>query len=520
MQAIRPIYIAPKSRPVSSIKLQYTLWYLVIVATIFASFLLIPCQIGFTTDDYITIASFAAIGLYCLAALYFTCYQHPFSMNCSHWVFVLFFLAYAPLIQFLTQNFPGQADIGVFEPFHLEVNALILAWCVCYSLTYKFVFALKPKLRRPAPGTSDEQKPNYPWLTLFCLACTALAIGLIGLSNLLSRGALGQEANQSANTFNSPLLLIMQTVGRVCPLAVLVVLLVTGRRRQISYYICLACAVACALVTNFPPAIARFAAGGVIIGLICLALRYRRMTSLWLLLTFWLGFVIAMPFLNLFRHDAVQDAGVSSYQQQDIASVVTGGDFDAYMMVIATVSYGQRPGNITMGRQLVGNLLFFVPRFLWPDKPEASSVLVVQNTVLNFYNLSEPLPAEGFVNFGVVGVLVFAIGFGWIVAALDKSYWANLEQSRRARPTVLMLMYPFLVGSVIILMRGALLTSFAYTLGPVAAYWLALRVAYIGTKPQPMPRKNAAPRQIFPGETRVLPALKISAAAENLNSNE
>lgn len=505
MQAIQAVSSVQTSRVRGNGKLRYTLWFLILSASIIGSFLLIPSQVQLNQDNELTIASFAAIGLYSLAALYATSYRQPFSMNTSHWVFVLFFLAYAPLIQFLTQSFPGQADIGAFDPFHMEVNLLILLWCICYTFAYKAGFTIKPKIMRAAPQNEDIQKPNYFWLTVFCLACTALAVALIGLPNLLSRGELGQEAGEAANTFNSPALLIMQTVGRVCPLAVLVVILVTGRRSQPAYYIALIIAAACALLTDFPPALARFASGSIFIGLICLALRYRRMTSLWLLLVFWLGFVVAMPFLDLFRSNAVQDAKVSSYEQKDIASVVTGGDFDAYMMTIATVSYGQRPGNITMGRQLVGNLLFFVPRFLWWDKPQASSILVVQNTVLDFYNLSEPLPAEGYVNFGVFGVALFAGAFGWILALLDNSYWSNLEPSRRSRPRILTLMYPFLVGSVIILMRGSLLTSFAYTVGPVAAYWLTLKFAYLGIRTQSLPRVSPSNVQISEDKTMLLP---------------
>ena len=480
MQVIRTAALPRTPRPARSGYMQYSFWYLVLVATIIGSFLLIPAQIKFTADDDITIASFAAIGIYALAALYLTSYQRPFTMNCSHWIFMLFFFSYAPLIQFLTQNFPGQADIGVFEPYHLEVNALLLLWCVCYSVTYKYVHALKPKQQGPIPAASDVQKPNYPWLALYCLACTAFAVVMVGWGSLMSRAATSDGVGASS----SPVYLITSTVGRVSPLVVLALLLITGRRRQIWYYAALAVAVGCALITNFPPAMARFAAGGTAIALICLWLRNRRASSLWLLLVFWLGFVVAMPFLNLFRYNSFQTSDVSTYHQQDIASTVTGGDFDAYMMMIATVSYGQRPGNITMGRQLAGGLLFFVPRAMWPDKPEASGGLVVQNTILSFYNLSEPLPAEGYVNFGVPGVILFAVAFAWILALLDKSYWFVRDRSPRARPTILTVMYPFLIGAVIILMRGSFLTSFAYTVGPIAAYWLTLKVAYVGSIPR------------------------------------
>ncbi len=189
-----------------------------------------------------------------------------------------------------------------------------------------------------------------------------------------------------------------------------------------------------------------------------------------------------MPFLNLFRANSVQDAGVASYKQQDLQSVVTGGDFDAYMMFVATVSFGQKPDSITWGRQLAGAALFFVPRSLWPDKAYGSGALVVQNTVLSYYNLSEPLPAEGYVNFGAAGVALFAVAFGWILAALDKKYWKDMALSFQARPNLLAITYPLLVGLVMFIMRGALLQSFAFTMGPVIASWIALNVAYLGSR--------------------------------------
>lgn len=478
MQALNPPALLAEKRGFHK-KTQYTLWFLVIVASILGSLATVPCQIKFTPDDYLTIGSFAAIGVYCLAALYLTGYRQPFSLNCTHWVFVLFFLAYAPVIQFLTQDFPGQADIGAFNPLHLETNGLILAWCFFYSLTYKQVMAANRRPRFPVPQTVDMRKPNYTWLILLCLFCTGLSVATVGFSALVSRNPQG-EATFDAST--SPLILIVQIIGRACPLPALALILITGRRHQAGYYVALVCTTACLLVTSFPLAIARFAAGAMIIGLICIGLRRRRMTTLWLVLVFWLGFIVAMPFLNLFRWSSVQEANASSYQQGSIVSIATGGDFDAYMMFVATIHYGQRPENITMGRQLLGSVLFFVPRSLWPDKPLNSGGLVVQNTVLNFYNLSSPMPAEGYVNFGVAGVILFAIGFGWIVAALDKSYWASLAESQWSRPNLVTLCYPFLVGYVIIIMRGPMLAIFSFTTGFVVASWLTLKFAYLGSK--------------------------------------
>ena len=273
----------------------------------------------------------------------------------------------------------------------------------------------------------------------------------------------------------------MGVIGRSCPLGCMFIMLVTGRRNQRDYYASLVIIAACALLTNFPLTMSRFLEAAIAIAYICMALRRQRVTSLWLLVVFWLGFIVAMPFLNLFRLSSVQNADYGSLKQQTLQSVVTGGDFDAYMMMVATVSFGQNPNSITMGRQLAGSVLFFVPRNMWPDKPGGSGTLVVQNTVLNFYNLSEPLPAEGYVNFGVPGVVLFAVGFGWLLGALDKRYWTDMAWADRTRPNLLAITYPLLIGLIIFIMRGALLSSFAYSMGLVGACWIALNFVYIGS---------------------------------------
>ncbi|MGI4788519.1 MAG: hypothetical protein ACRYFS_06670 [Janthinobacterium lividum] len=499
MQAIQPVSLSRNSQKTSSKKLYYALGFLLIVASILGSFLLINPTIAFTPDDYLTIGTFAAIGIWSLGALYLTMYNRPFSLNCTHWVFVLFFLCYAPLIQFLTQSFPGQADIGAFGVLHLKTNGLIFLWCVFYSLTY---FCVSRARSKPPVLRTGDARPNYQWLVVFCLGCTLLSFATVGASNLLRINGVEAGGN-TTEEMGSAASLITGTIGRACPLGAMIILFVTGRRREPWYYAALACVAASALLTNFPTAITRFLSGSIMISYVCVALRYRRIPSLWLLLLFWLSFVIAMPFLNLFRTSSFQDANVSTYKQQDLQSTVTGGDFDAYMMLVATVSYGEKPDNITWGRQLAGSLLFFVPRPMWPDKPVGSGTLAVQNTVLSFYNLSEPLPAEGYINFGAAGVPLFAIVFAWILAALDKKYWAENAGVRWARPNLVTVSYPLLIGLVVFIMRGALLSSYAYTIGLVGACWISLQIAYLEPAAKKIAKKLSS---------RVIPYAKQPAA--------
>ena len=82
----------------------------------------------------------------------------------------------------------------------------------------------------------------------------------------------------------------------------------------------------------------------------------------------------------------------------------------------------------------------------------------------DFTNLSCPLPAEGYVNFGILGVVVFAVHFSLIVSKADNVFW-------RGRSVFMKIVYPFVVPFVFFLMRGDLLSSFAYLFGFAVTVW-------------------------------------------------
>lgn len=458
----------------------YTLAFLALAATILGSFLFIPATVAATPDNCLSVASFGAIGLYSFIALYATSFRQPFSLNCAHWVFVFFFFFYAPAVQFLTDSFPGQADIGAIGPYHLETNALILAWCVVYSLGYKAVAGrkeTKPQSAAPMPVL------NHTVVGLSALASLVILIAAVGVGSVLSRsgaGGAGEATNSAVSTS-------VAIVGRAVPLLLLTLLILRRERPSAPYSLALAVTGLCALVANNPAAVARFWSGAVLIGLVCLWMRRRRFTGVWLPLAFCFGFIIAMPFLNLFRHTTADAVDLKEYKQSDIASVVTAGDFDAYTMLVNTVSYCRRESNITLGAQLVGNTLFFVPRNLWPNKPVSSGTLVVENTYLQFYNLSEPLPAEGYINFGIYGLIAYAALFGAGLGLLDRRYWASYSGAEVSSAPLLRLVYPFLVGFVIILMRGSFLSSFAYVSGFVGGGWIVLKLSKLGLRRQSLP---------------------------------
>ena len=83
---------------------------------------------------------------------------------------------------------------------------------------------------------------------------------------------------------------------------------------------------------------------------------------------------------------------------------------------------------ISWGNQLLGAILFFVPRSIWPSKPLGTGhTAIVALDQHYFSNVSAPLIAEGYVNFGIVGVVLFALAAGWIFRKLDSAFWCRRE---------------------------------------------------------------------------------------------
>ena len=147
-------------------------------------------------------------------------------------------------------------------------------------------------------------------------------------------------------------------------------------------------------------------------------------------------------------------------------------DYDAYTMLVYTIRYTREYG-ITWGRQLLGVLLFFVPRSMWNEKPGGSGATIIEQMAPSYINpnVSCPIIGEGVMNFGFVGVVIFAIALSKVISSLDDAYWNTWRYSDCFEK----LMYPVMVLFALFLFRGDLMSSFAYLFGMVISM---LGVAY------------------------------------------
>jgi len=217
-------------------------------------------------------------------------------------------------------------------------------------------------------------------------------------------------------------------------------------------------------LTNLPTVIPRFQLGAYLLTLF-LIFGFQT-TSKRLLIVFGLLFsqLTLFPFLSeLARGDTenMKDLAAIEY-------ISTHGDFDGFQSTVNVYLMTEANG-YTHGGQLLSAIFFFVPRSLWPSKSKGTGGDAADFMGYSFNNLSAPLPAELFVDFGPIGLVLLASICGNLCAAVDASF----SQPQSKLTAQRLLSNALICGYSFILMRGALVG----VLGPVA-FSVALAFAF------------------------------------------
>ena len=121
------------------------------------------------------------------------------------------------------------------------------------------------------------------------------------------------------------------------------------------------------------------------------------------------GLFIVFPFLDKFR-------SFKSWSDFDFKfnfEWTKYSHFDSYQNFVRVIE----TDFVTYGNQLKGALLFFIPRSLWIEKPIGSGSNLAIKMDYVFGGISMPFIAEGFVNFGLIGSLLFMMF--WVL------FWAT-----------------------------------------------------------------------------------------------
>ena len=419
-------------------------------------------DLSFSSLNVYAVISFLVNGLLWIFLLVNEVMKKSFSLFFIVWFFCLYFFFFAGFTQYTLSYYPwisyAFSDSQIFT-----FNICLLLWTFSLLAGSKFCGGRSRRSRK----ISDEILHDKIWI--FILSASLICgyrIVTVGISNLFSRST--SEVAVSINTSLSMVIdkLLMSIMYFSTAYSILHF---RKYKKKFPMNIC----GLCMLVAYFPTGSARNVIAGLYLGCFLLmfpSLRHNRVFSV----MFMISFMIVFPLLNAFRNTSFSEVDIFKALKSIMNNYATewlAGDYDAYTMFGTTFNYVKENGS-SLGYQLLGVLLFFVPRSIWGTKPYGSGYFLGDNLGWSFKNVSCPLPGEMLINFGMIGMLIFALFFGFLIKWLDNTYWQNSSDDDF---NVFDPLYCYMVGYFLFICRGDLLSSFAYLMS-VIFVWLILNL--------------------------------------------
>lgn len=181
-------------------------------------------------------------------------------------------------------------------------------------------------------------------------------------------------------------------------------------------------------------------------------------------------YLFIFPLLDKFRYRNVLSKKTGLYE------TFLNSDFDAYQQLSNTITFVEEHG-YQMGEQFLGAIMLFVPNEFWTSKPIPSGPLVASNVNLRFTNLSSPIPAESFIDFGFVGVMIYAFVIGKLIFRVDR--YIKKKEILKEFSSIPLILLLTLSGQLTLLLRGALIGVAGPSILIMLIYFL-----YVITKPK------------------------------------
>lgn len=382
--------------------------------------------------------------------------------------FYLFFII-APILQL-----KDGPDILVNTlPYDIQkvfnANVLVTLFLSVYTLAYlisRNIFSNIKIKSHIVFGKTVNERSNVILLILLILSFIAAITALLEIKSLTSvLSVLENYGNQEDISEN----LIRRKVLYNFPLALFVYLRIYKEKVK-GIYLLYLIAFLCILITKNPLLEKRNGLGATYLFLLfCILEPYLRSSRLQFVV-FFLLFVIFFPISSILTHQSFFSWGSAFENVSTITHIIDHFQqlhYDAWANFIASIEYVTDSG-MEFGRQLLGTLFFYFPRSLWVTKPQPTGVEVgnflIGNYNMWFDNLSSPLVAEGYVDFGISGLVLYAIILAGITYYLGQT----------ARKTDYLEKYAaiYVQCSYLFILRGALMPAFAYTIGSLIAIYL------------------------------------------------
>jgi hypothetical protein len=357
------------------------------------------------------------------------------------------------------------------ERIFIKTNFLILIFHLVFFFFYVGAKSLIKNKDEVVSRLKDKNR-SYQVLLFIALSVIILIVSWPFIMDELTR------PNWLVSEYSVSNLLIRKKVLFLIPLAGIVLGIhhLKNSKLNMSKWLLLvigiAILIALLLVFKNPLTEKRNALGPIYLLLIFLF--YPRLMNSNVKTTFLLFFsmIVLFPAVQFFTHvdygftDLLENPALI-FEKNDIDEGYMSLNYDAFINIGVVMEVVEENG-LSWGYQLLSALLFFVPRSLWPGKPESSGLVVGEHVIekygFYFSNLSNPLVSEGYLNFGYLGVIIMAIALSLTVVYLLT--WLNSTDYLKKSIAFYFAMH------LIFLLRGDFTNGYSYFIGTLIGLYL------------------------------------------------
>lgn len=394
------------------------------------------------------------------------------------WLFVYIFMGIAPTAQ-IRSGLVSTTTPGMDNALDVPTAGVVALGVACYEIG-RLLWIWREHARHGEREVAVRPVSKLRTIALYgvALVLSAYVLSRLGATLLLGSREAAAAAKEAAwpdpamreLIFASGIYPLLVSVGALSQIRRSTASLLTRRRATVAAVFG---AVILLMIVN-PIASARYTFGTVAFALAAFAgaVVTRRRARLTMLAVVG-GFLFVFPILDAFRRPEGTASRAGFFDEY-----LANPDYDAFWQVANALSFSI-DGLVVPMRQLMGSLLFWVPRAIWPTKPTGTGVLLAEYRGYTFDNLSAPMWAEALVNGGLVAVVIVFLLLGASLRAMDTRI-----RPAFARGGVWALAGAIFPAYMTILLRGSLLQ---------ATGALALTIACILVV-------RGAPNELEPGE--------------------
>ncbi len=400
-----------------------------------------------------------------LLSFYYLYYDRPNISNSIIIVFFFLFFVVAPTIQlgekpiFLINTLPYDENNSFY------INCLVIVFLISYMLAY-----VRMNETVELELTLHFNQSTGRLFTLNLLMITSIVAAYVAfneISEIISALDFGPEEEESTSVA-----LLRKKILYNVPIACMLYLSTVKFRKNKYKIVYIFLILILIIITKNPIIERRSGLGPTYLMLLYIFIPKVFDTNSKILVTFILIFVILFPLSAIFTNTSYSTWTESTWQNlgkisfsKTIYGHFNSLHYDAWANVDSAVRFTTGYG-YQYGLQLMGVVFFFVPRAIWPDKPIATGHLVGEflknDFTMWFDNLSSPIIAEGYVDFGIFGVVLFGIVLAMVAHRINT---ISYKHDKLKKYTAI-----YVAFSLMFVLRGSLMSSYSYICGSIFTF--------------------------------------------------